>query len=157
MTTSPRQERRSTLPLPLADQTVLSFRFTASPRGARLARRLASCQMDAWGWRHRTPVHDSVELIVAELANNAVTHGRVPGRDASLRLTRFRVTGRIRIEVSDARGERHPAPVRDGLPDDEGGRGLALVAALAEEWGIAPRPGAPGKTVWAVVAAPGTP
>ncbi|MGQ5224539.1 hypothetical protein [Streptomyces sp. yara] len=37
MTTSPRQERRSALPLPLADQTVLSFRFTPSPRGARLA------------------------------------------------------------------------------------------------------------------------
>lgn len=80
MTTSPRRERRSALPLPLADQTVFSFRFTASPRGARLARRLASCQMDAWGWRHGTPAHDSVELIVAELAANAVTHGRVPGR-----------------------------------------------------------------------------
>lgn len=157
MTTSPRQERRSALPLPLADQTVLSFRFTPSPRGARLARRLASCQMDAWGWHYGTPAHDAVELIVAELANNAVTHGRVPGRDARLRLARFAVTGRIRVEVSDARGERHPAPAPGGLPDDEGGRGLVLVATLAEEWGVAPRPGAPGKTVWAVVAVPGTP
>lgn len=151
MTTSPHQQRRSSLPLPLADQTVFSFRFTASPRGARLARRLASCQMDAWGWNYGTPVHDAVELIVAELANNAVTHGRVPGRDARLRLARFGVTDRIRVEVSDARGDQHLAPASGGLSDNEGGRGLVLVAALAEEWGVAKRPGAPGKTVWAVV------
>jgi len=151
MTTSPRQERRSSLPLPLADQTVFLFRFTASPRGARLARRLASCQMDAWGWRHDTPVHDTVELVVAELANNAVTHGRVPGRDAELRLSR-EDGGHVRVEVSDARGERLPE-ARDTGTEEDGGRGLLLVAALAEEWGTAPRPGAPGKTVWAVVRA----
>ncbi|MER7898630.1 ATP-binding protein [Streptomyces sp. NPDC096046] len=151
MTTSPRTERRSALPLPLADQTVFSFRFTASPRGARLARRLSSCQMDAWGWRYGTPAHDSVELIVAELAANAATHGRVPGRDAKLRLSR-EDGGHVRIEVSDVRGERLPEMRAAGSGED-GGRGLVLVAALAEEWGTAPRPGAPGKTVWAVVAA----
>ncbi|MEV6959125.1 ATP-binding protein [Streptomyces sp. NPDC051207] len=151
MTSSPRHARRPALPPPLADQTVFSFRFTASPRGARLARRLASCQMDAWGWSPGTPAHDAVELIVAELAANAVTHGRVPGRDAQLRLVRLDGAGRVRVEVSDVRGERLPCPVRGGRPDDDGGRGLALVTALAEDWGVAPRPGAPGKTVWAVV------
>ncbi|MFF5155263.1 ATP-binding protein [Streptomyces sp. NPDC000348] len=151
MTTSPRTERRSALPLPLADQTVFSFRFTASPRGARLARRLASCQMDAWGWRYGTPAHDSVELVVAELAANAVTHGRVPGRDAELRLSR-EDGGHVRVEVDDARGERLPEAREAGTGED-GGRGLLLVTALAEQWGTAPRPGAPGKTVWAVVPA----
>ncbi|MEU2896262.1 ATP-binding protein [Streptomyces sp. NPDC001273] len=151
MTTSPRTERRSALPLPLADQRVLSFRFSPSPRGARLARRLASCQMDAWGWRYGTPAHDSVELIVGELAANAVTHGRVPGRDAELRLSR-EDDGHVRVEVSDARGERLPE-ARDAGTGEDGGRGLLLVAALAEEWGTAARPGAPGKTVWAVVPA----
>ncbi|MFJ7122232.1 ATP-binding protein [Streptomyces albogriseolus] len=116
---------------------MLSFRFTPSPRGARLARRLACCQMDAWGRHHGTPAHDAVELITAELANNAVTHGRVPGRDAELRLSR-EDGGYIRVEVSDARGERLPE-TRD--------------AGTAKEWGTAPRPGAPGKTVWAVVPA----
>ena len=149
MTTSPRTERRSALQLPLADQTVFSFRFTASPLGARLARRLASCQMDAWGWRYGTPVHDSVELIVSELAANAVTHGRAPGRDAELRLSRE--DGRfVRIEVSDARGERLPE-TRDAGSGEDGGRGLLLVTALAWEWGTAPRPGAPCKSVWALV------
>lgn len=149
MTTSPRTARRSALPLPLADQTVFSFRFTASPRGARLVHRVASCQMDAWGWRYGTPVHDSVELIVAELAVNAVTHGRAPGRDAELRLSR-EDGGQVRIEVSDARGERLPETRAAGSGED-GGRGLLLVTALAGEWRTAPRPGAPGKTVWALV------
>ncbi|WP_334527037.1 hypothetical protein [Streptomyces sp. B21-105] len=39
-------------------------------------------------------------------------------------------------------------------PDAEHGRGLILVAALCETWGVVPRPGGRGKTVWAVVAAP---
>jgi len=153
MTTSPRRERRAAPPLPLTDQPAFVLRFTSSPRGARLARRLASGQMDAWGWSHGTPAHDTVELIVAELAANAVTHGRVPGRDAQLRLVLLDGDGRVRVEVSDVRGERLPCPVRNGRPDDDGGRGLALVAALAEDWGVVPRPGAPGKTVWAVVRA----
>ncbi|MER6470291.1 ATP-binding protein [Streptomyces collinus] len=150
MTTPPGRVRRATLPVPLPEQTVFSFRFTSSPRGARLARRLASCQMDAWGWHHGTPAHDSVELIVAELATNAVTHGLVPGRDAELRLSRRDGEDRVRIEVSDTCGERLPV-AREAGSEEDGGRGLVLVAALAKEWGVASRPGAPGKTVWAVV------
>ncbi|MFD5968242.1 hypothetical protein ACFW5W_08940 [Streptomyces sp. NPDC058783] len=44
-------------------------------------------------------------------------------------------------------------------PDDEstGGRGLLLVAALAERWGRHPRAGGPGKTVWAEYAPPAAP
>ncbi|MFI8190719.1 ATP-binding protein [Streptomyces sp. NPDC085946] len=153
MTTSPRRERRASLPLPLADQTVFSFRFTSSPRGARLARRLASCQMDAWGWHHGTPAHDAVELIAAELANNAVTHGRVPGRDAELRLTADRGGRLVRVEVSDTRGELGPH-AGSGDPEADGGRGLLLVTALADAWGVGERAGGPGKTVWAVVGVP---
>ncbi|MFH9860492.1 hypothetical protein [Streptomyces sp. NPDC017202] len=80
-----------------------------------------------------------------------MTHGRVPGRDRHLRLERLDDGGRIRGEVGDARGERLPRPAQDGLPDADGGPGLALVAAPAEDRGVAPRFGAPGRTVWAVV------
>ncbi|MFF4401169.1 ATP-binding protein [Streptomyces sp. NPDC001480] len=128
--------------------TTFTLRFTSTPRGARLARRLASHQMDAWGWAYGTPVHDTVELIVAEPAANAVTHGRVPGRDAELRL--IEENGQVRVEVSDTRGERLPA-VQDAGGEEDGGRGLVLVAALAKEWGVTSRAHAPGKTVWAVV------
>ncbi|GGW33048.1 hypothetical protein FHS32_000889 [Streptomyces albaduncus] len=50
--------------------------------------------------------------------------------------------GHARIEVSDARGERLPEARNAGTGED-GGRGLLLVAALAEEWRTAPRPGPP--------------
>ncbi|MFJ3665549.1 ATP-binding protein [Streptomyces sp. NPDC090106] len=131
----------------------LALRFSPAPRGARLARHLASHQMNAWGWPYGSAAHDAVELIVAELAANAVTHGRVPGRDAELRLSASARDGWVRVEVSDARGERLPVPGSQDRSLAVGGRGLALVAALAEQWGVASRPGAPGKTVWALVAA----
>ncbi|WP_435883047.1 hypothetical protein [Streptomyces rubiginosohelvolus] len=42
--------------------------------------------------------------------------------------------------------------VRATACDEEAGRGMVLVAALCREWGVDERKGAPGKTVWAVVA-----
>ncbi len=102
-------------------------------------------------------VVDKVSVIVAELAANAVTHGRVPGRDFELRLSR--VTGSVRVEVTDTRQDRRPpAPgaVRAARPLDDGGRGLVLVDALADRWEVLDRDGvgAPGKTVRAEVDLP---
>ncbi|WP_406725210.1 ATP-binding protein [Streptomyces sp. GD-15H] len=96
------------------------------------------------GWSYGSPAHDSVELVVAELARNAVTHGRVPGRDAELRLTVEPCGRLVRVEVSDARGERRPVRARGERPDMDGGRGLTLVEALAGEWGVTERLG-PGQ------------
>lgn len=102
-------------------------------------------------------VVDKVSVIVAELAANAVTHGRVPGRDFELRVTV--VTGSVRVEVTDTRAEqRPPAPgaVRPPRPLDDGGRGLLLVDALADRWEVRDRDraDAPGKTVRAEVDLP---
>lgn len=63
----------------------------------------------------------------------------------------------VRLEVSDTRSERLPEarPPQDPA-DDESGRGLLLVGALAERWGVEPR--SPGKCVWADVRpSPATP
>ncbi|MFE6492816.1 ATP-binding protein [Streptomyces sp. NPDC057748] len=130
-----------------------SMRFSSTPRGARLARRLAGERLDAWGVPYGTDAHDALTLIVAELSANAVSHGLVPGRDFRLRLS-AEGTG-VRVEVTDTRGEKVPAltepsdtPDGDGV--GEGGRGLLLVAALADRWGWYPCADGPGKTVWAV-------
>ncbi|MEU5366937.1 ATP-binding protein [Streptomyces sp. NPDC005925] len=131
-----------------ATSTTFELRFASTPRGARLARRLASYRLDSWGHGYGSEANEATTLVVAELASNAVTHGRVPGRDALLRLTR--TDDRLRVEVADTRGERHPA-VGPGTADTETGRGLLIVEALAETWGVTPRTGAPGKTVWAVL------
>ncbi|MFD5401855.1 ATP-binding protein [Streptomyces griseorubiginosus] len=139
-----------TSPTPRPPVTVRTFtqRLSATPRGARLARHLALDQLRAWGLPYDTPVSEAVAVIVAELAANAVTHGRVPGRDFELRLSL--VTGSVRIEVTDTRAEPLPV-VRPPGPLDDGGRGLVLVEALADRWEVLDREPSPGKTVRAEV------
>ncbi|WP_143589251.1 ATP-binding protein, partial [Streptomyces angustmyceticus] len=88
-----------------------SQRFSSTRRGARLARYLALQQLDVWGFPYGGEVSDAAALIVGELAANAVTHGRVPGRDFELRLTRVPGSARpgtLRIEVADTRTEQRP-------------------------------------------------
>lgn len=138
-----------------APVTVRTFaqRFSATRRGARLARILATHQLDAWGISYGSATSDTVALLVAELCANAVLHGSVPGRDVALRLAYDPATILVRIEVSDS----HPGlPARavqeaEAGAEADGGRGLALVEALAVQWGVSGRSG-PGKTVWADVA-----
>lgn len=143
-------------PLPTAQPRFpwhhFSMRFSSTPRGARLARRLAGERFDAWGIPYGSAAHDALTLIVAELCANAVRHGLVPGRDFRLCLSAEGTA--LRIEVTDTRGERIPALIQpsdapDG--DGEGGRGLLLVDALADRWGWYPCSDGPGKTVWAVL------
>ncbi|MGW9496432.1 ATP-binding protein [Streptomyces prasinus] len=127
------------------------MRFTSTPRGARLARRLVSHRLDAWGHPYASPANETVTLIAAELTANAVRHGHVPGRDFHLSLTEAE-DGTLCVEVTDTRTERRsvagtPAPAP--APDGESGRGLLLVDALADDWGVLPHPTGPGKTVWA--------
>ncbi|MFF3915399.1 ATP-binding protein [Streptomyces sp. NPDC001852] len=119
-----------------------SVRLSPTPRGARLARLLTEQQLRTWGLPLERATH-----IVAELAANAATHGRVPGRDFQLLL--YVVGDRLRIEVTDTRGDHLPLLQ---LPDADGesGRGLLLVEALADRWGVA-QGRHPRKTVWAEV------
>ncbi|GAA3292877.1 hypothetical protein GCM10020295_13280 [Streptomyces cinereospinus] len=90
-------------------------------------------------------------LITAELCANAVRHGRVPGRDFHVRPAAEADGERLRLEVSDTRAERRPVITIPTAPDAESGRGLLLVAALADGWGVIDRRRGPGKTVWASV------
>jgi anti-sigma regulatory factor (Ser/Thr protein kinase) len=117
-----------------------SVQLSPTPRGARLARLLATEQLRAWG----LPL-DPARLLVAELANNASAHGRVPGRD--FRLTLYVVGDTLRIEVTDTRGEELPQS-QPPSPEAESGRGLLLVEALASRWGVT-EGRFPRKTVWA--------
>ncbi|MFD4372633.1 ATP-binding protein [Streptomyces sp. NPDC058486] len=119
-----------------------ALRLSPTPRGARLARLLAAHQLRDWGVTGVAA--EAAELVVAELANNAVQHGRVPGRDFELRMACD--GAHVTVELSDARAERRPLPSRT---PDEGGYGLLLVATLATTWGVKDRQ--IGKTVWATV------
>ncbi|MFE2046454.1 ATP-binding protein [Streptomyces sp. NPDC059477] len=78
----------------------------------------------------------------------SVGHARVPaGREIGLRIARY--DGRLRVEVADANNDR--PQVREATAEDEHGRGLALVEALADRWGYCPRAHGIGKAVWAEV------
>ncbi|MFD8964527.1 ATP-binding protein [Streptomyces sp. NPDC059568] len=129
------------------------IRLSSSHRGARLARLLVGQQLDEWGIPQTTGTASAVLAVVAELAANAVTHGRSPGRDFEVRLALTDVC--VRVEVVDTRPDRvpqapAPAPVGPVVDESTGGRGLLLVAGYADRWGWAVRD-AYTKTVWAEV------
>ncbi|MFG3331083.1 ATP-binding protein [Streptomyces tendae] len=116
-----------------------SVLLSSTSRGARLARLLAVDTLRSWGLPHERASH-----VVAELSANAATHGRLPGR--SFRLTLYVIRTTLRVEVTDTRGDRLP---EQQVPDAgaESGRGLLLVEALADRWGVTEERFA-RKTVW---------
>ncbi|MFF9123911.1 ATP-binding protein [Streptomyces sp. NPDC014889] len=132
-----------------------TLRFSSTPRGARLARRLCGEQLDSWGVPYGSEGHDVLSLLVSELATNAVTHGHVAGRDFRVHLLALSAPAAqsltVRLEVTDTRGDKLPAHASTSAPGPArtGGRGLFLVEGLADRWGCEPRPDGPGKTVWA--------
>jgi two-component sensor histidine kinase len=133
------------------ENTELKAQFTASARGARLARRVAVQRMEEWGYPPESDTSCTVALIVGELATNAVQHGQVPGRDFGLHLSRDEALTLIRIEVMDAATGKHPPTTpHSPHPEAESGRGLLLVDILSTRWGSTPRHPV-GKTVWAEV------
>jgi anti-sigma regulatory factor (Ser/Thr protein kinase) len=132
-------EQISTLPL-VARQFCVPL--SATRRGARLGRLLATEQLRSWG----LPL-DPARLIVAELTANAALHGRVPGRSFRLALT-MTAEGVVRIEVTDTRGDVLPDRQTSAAAPAESGYGLLLVEELADRWGVRLGP-VPCKTVWA--------
>ncbi|WP_436992211.1 ATP-binding protein [Streptomyces sp. enrichment culture] len=117
--------------------------YTPFPSSVSLARRRTARLVGEWGY---PGVAGDASLIVSELAGNALLHGRVLGR--LFRVHLMLTASVVRIEVSDARGEQCPKP-RSPADDEQFGRGLLIVDALAARWGVTPR--TVGKTVWAEI------
>ncbi|MGC9437758.1 SpoIIE family protein phosphatase [Streptomyces sp. WG5] len=92
-----------------------------------------------------------VLVVVSELVTNAVVHA---GTDVEV-VCRLEETGTLVVEATDHHPARAPRGGDDETPHElpEYGRGLRLVAALSEAWGITYRPGI--KTVWARLPAAG--
>ncbi|MFF2408772.1 ATP-binding protein [Streptomyces sp. NPDC058092] len=112
-------------------------------RSAPLVRQFVREALIDWACDARA---DDVLLCVSELATNALRHGVPPGRGFGLHLYLEPVDGVLRVEVHDSGdGEVRLSDSR-AAPDAEGGRGLLLVAALADTWGVGERN--PGKVVW---------
>ncbi|ROO90770.1 anti-sigma regulatory factor (Ser/Thr protein kinase) [Actinocorallia herbida] len=94
---------------------------------------------------------DTLRLLTSEVATNAVEHGHATG---IVRVTvLITAEQRVRVEVFNenppADGDEHRCPTpRAASDDDEDGRGLLLLDALAHSWGHGPGPDGKGTTVW---------
>ncbi|WP_406436975.1 ATP-binding protein [Streptomyces sp. NBC_00631] len=140
---------QKSLPEILALTRHFTIQLSATRRGARLARLLTERQLVDWG----SPFAERATQVVAELASNAVLHGRVTGRDFRLGL-RLYADRTLRIEVTDARGDRVPRAHDPAVTDGESGRGLLIVGAFADRWGVEEASEC-CKTVWAELGVPG--
>ncbi len=102
-------------------------------RSVRIAREFVREALSDWAATERV---DDVLLCVSELATNALLRGVPVGRGFALRLT-LHADGALRVEVHDS----GPGEVRtpDASAESEHGRGLLLVAALADKWGVGER------------------
>ncbi|MFI9286514.1 ATP-binding protein [Streptomyces werraensis] len=138
---------------PTRRQPVTAHQFalsvTATPAAVAAARHRAVDAIKGWDAALSTEVVHAAELVISELVTNAVRHSTAGPVCLSVR-----PDGQsLRIEVCDDCTEL-PRP---GLPDpcSESGRGLFLVTALADRYGVEPT--AVGKCSWAEIALPTRP
>ncbi|MET9323758.1 ATP-binding protein [Streptomyces sp. NPDC003038] len=134
------------------DGECAEWAFPAEPGAVRTARHAVRGTLHAWGL---DSVGDVTVLLVSELVTNSLRYASGP---IGVRLEWRKPDpgggpgcAALLVEVSDPL----PDPPRERVaePDDEGGRGLHLVAVSAQRWGTRHRKS--GKTVWFELALPG--
>ncbi|MFB8114892.1 ATP-binding protein [Streptomyces sp. NPDC056465] len=138
------------------DGDCAEWSFPAVPGSVRSARHAVRDALHSWGYD--ASVGDLAVLLVSELVTNSLRYASGP---IGVRLVRPRPGGDgsaqgahghgLLVEVSDPVPD--PPTERTAGPEDEGGRGLQLVACSARRWGT--RRGKSGKTVWFELALPG--
>ena len=120
------------------DETELPPLTSSVPR----ARRWIAERLDSWdlpGGR------DELLLAVSEMVSNAILHAR-----SAVGVTLSIADGVLEVDVSDA--DPSLPEHRAAEMHDQRGRGLHLLDALSDSWGVGPR--LTGKTVWFQLAAP---
>ena len=110
--------------------------LSPGPQSVAAARRYAVETCRTVGYRGDC---DTLVLLVSEVATNALIHG-----EGQVRVRVLDHGPRLRVEISDDSAAM--PTLRDLDRNAEGGRGLALIDALAAAWGADPEPH--GKTVW---------
>lgn len=110
-------------------------RFPPDPSSARHAREFVIEN----GWRDSDETDMRLAAVVSEVVTNAILHARTPFH---VKVTKD--DSRIRVDVRDESTD-FPA-ARPYNRDEVTGRGLHIVEALTERWGVSKVPG--GKTVW---------
>lgn len=127
--------------VPAAPLTTVTTSLEPRPEKVAAGRRFVRGVLTSW---HQAELADTASLLASEILTNAVRYAR---QAITLRL--HRMPDEIITEVADdcTQLPRRQSPE----PDDEFGRGLTLVEALARSWGILPADS--GKIVWFTLAA----
>ncbi|MEU7009801.1 ATP-binding protein [Streptomyces sp. NPDC046332] len=112
--------------------------FTVGEHSAGHMRRILRMFLGRWALGH---LADAAELALTELVANVVRH--VPGRRCTVLI--LREPHGLRVEVADT-VSGPPLHAKAAVPLAEGGRGLTLVEAVTDRWGVETT--ADGKTVW---------
>ncbi|WP_406449775.1 ATP-binding protein [Streptomyces sp. NBC_00876] len=135
-----------------SEEPVYRADFAMGEHSVRHLRRIVRLYLKGWGLM---AVADAAELAIGELITNVVRH--VPGRRCQTLIFRLPDGAGVRVEVAD--GCPGLPVVAEGDVLDEDGRGLLLVAAVTDKWGVETRRDGGGKTVWfeCLAAAPVTP
>ncbi|MEU9110335.1 ATP-binding protein [Streptomyces sp. NPDC048483] len=116
---------------------IAEWSFPADPGAVRTARSRVRQTLADWGLNGAV---DVAVLLVSELVTNSLRHATGP---IGVRMVLLSGSALL-VEVSDPLPD--PPQERTAAPDDEGGRGLQLVACSSRRWGT--RRGKSGKTVW---------
>ncbi|MFE9680284.1 SpoIIE family protein phosphatase [Streptomyces sp. NPDC006285] len=119
----------------LPEDRMAAWPLPKGPKAAGQARRHVRGQLADWGLDDLVP---TTELLVSELVGNVVRHAKGPVR------LRLLYGAELICEVFD--GSLTMPRIRRASESDEGGRGLQLVTALSERWGVRYTP--TGKCIW---------
>jgi anti-sigma regulatory factor (Ser/Thr protein kinase) len=149
---APAPAATSACPSPVAPAMPLQshLELAAFPSAVSCARGHVRWVAREWGLAH---LADTAELLASELVTNGIrASGRLRTRAdlATVPVVRIQIVSdraSLVLRVWDGSDEM---PVRkDVTPEDEGGRGLVLVANLGQDWGAYRE--RDGKVVWVVI------
>jgi anti-sigma regulatory factor (Ser/Thr protein kinase) len=111
------------------DRKAWALPFMAESEELAALRRIMRLHLTMWGLPH---VVEPAQLCVTELVTNVITHVG-PQTPTTLRVSMR--GGFLRIEVADPDARALPTLI-SAMDDEESGRGMALVDATAERWGV---------------------
>lgn len=118
-------------------------RFTAEPRMVARLRRAMRLHLSLWGL---SDLEDVAQVCVSELVANVINH---VGRETPVTLTVSTDGAYVRIELSDPDTRALPTLLAP-LSEAESGRGLMILDAMADRWGVISR--VDSKVVWCELA-----
>jgi anti-sigma regulatory factor (Ser/Thr protein kinase) len=119
------------------------------PTAPACARAMVSLTLSSWGMGH---LADSADMVTSELVTNAVNASRLYYPDASADVIRVCLFADRRLALIEVWDEAPGAPqLRKPGTLEEGGRGLAIVAGIADQWGWRSAADRRGKCVWAAL------